>query len=312
MESNDNVVYEWGLSSRKYHLDTTDTDNFITIPCKVIEFSDETVVKVVCGNFHSFVLTDKGKVYGWGANYKKQLSTFLPRAILSPFKKDIPNIRKISDIAIIEFASIVKSSEDQLIYIQGELFGIKIKEFAICEYTNMFDICNFMVAQSPISSIHTHTDEESMILSDLEAAFDDSSTSDLTIKVGKKSIYVHKNILKSRSSYFANMFQFSGLENKRSVIKYDDYSYIVHRAFFKYLYTGTIDLLSLENELELLKLSNKYCVSNLEKDCIRIIKKKITVFDVSSIKEIAIQCGVKELEDYCSIFILRHDVANLY
>ncbi|KAG5325135.1 RCBT1 protein, partial [Pseudoatta argentina] len=84
------------------------------------------------------------------------------------------------------------------------------------------------------------------------------------------------------------MFQFSGLENKQRVIEYDDYSYIVHKAFLKYLYTGIINLLSLENELDLLKLSNKYCVSNLEKDCIRIIKKKITIFDVFSIKQIGI------------------------
>ncbi|KAG5325281.1 RCBT1 protein, partial [Pseudoatta argentina] len=234
----------------------------------------DILVKVVCGHFHTLVLTDKGKVYAWGANYKNQLSSFHFDKILSPFMINIPNIRKISDIAIIEYASIFKSSEDQLIYIRGELFGKKIKEFAICEYTNIFDICNLTMAQSPISIFHTYTDEENMILSNLEAAFNDSSTSYLTIEVGKKSIYVHKYILKIRSPYFANMFQFSGLEIKQRVIKYDDYSYIVYRAFFKYLYTSIIDLLSLQNELELLKLSNKYCMLNLEKDCIRIIKKK--------------------------------------
>ncbi|XP_018369317.1 PREDICTED: RCC1 and BTB domain-containing protein 1-like [Trachymyrmex cornetzi] len=310
--SNNNEVYEWGLSD-KYDFDVTENeDNLMTDPCKVIQFSSETVVKVVCGHYHTLVITDKGKVYAWGANYKKQLSSFFIDKSLSPFMINIPNVRKISDIAVIEYTSIVKSSEDQLVYIRGELFGKKIKEYVICEYTNIFGICNSMMAHSPISIIHTYTDEESMILSDLETAFNDSSTSDLTIEVGKKSIYVHKNILKIRSSYFANMFQFSGLENKQSVIKYDDYSYIVHRAFFTYLYTGIIDLLSLENELELLKLSNKYCMSNLEKDCIQIIKKKITVFDVFSIKEIAIECSMKELEDYCSDFILRHDVGDLY
>ena len=87
---------------------------------------------------------------------------------------NIPNIRKISDIAIIEYMSVLKSNEDQLVYIRGELFGKKIKEYAICEYTNIFGICNSMMAQSPISITHTYTDEENMILSDLEAAFNDS------------------------------------------------------------------------------------------------------------------------------------------
>ncbi|EGI61892.1 RCC1 and BTB domain-containing protein 1 [Acromyrmex echinatior] len=291
--SNNDEVYEWGLSDKYNFYTAKDKDSFMTDPYKVIQFSGSTVVKVVCGHFHTLVLTDKGKVYAWGANYKKQLKSFHIDEVLTPFMINIPNVKKISDIAIIEYASIVKSSEDQLVYIRGELFGKKIEEFAICEYTNIFDICNLTMAQSPISIFHTYTDEENMILSDLEAAFNDNSSSCFTIEVGKKSIYVHKYILKIRSSYFANMFQFSGLENKQRVIKYDDYSYIVYRAFFKYLYTGVIDLLSLENELELLKLSNKYCMFNLEKDCIRIIKKKITIFDVFYIKKIAMQYGIK-------------------
>ncbi|KYQ46503.1 RCC1 and BTB domain-containing protein 2 [Trachymyrmex zeteki] len=147
----------------------------MTDPCKVIELSGKTVVKVVCGHFHTLVLTDKGKVYAWGANYYNQLSTFFTDEILSPFMVNIPNVNKISDIAVIEYTSIVKSSEDQLVYIRGQLFaGMQIKEFVICEYTNMFDISNVTTAQSPISITSTHTDEECIILNDLEAAFDDS------------------------------------------------------------------------------------------------------------------------------------------
>jgi len=30
------------------------------------------LVKVACGSYHTLALTDKGKVYGWGANYCKE------------------------------------------------------------------------------------------------------------------------------------------------------------------------------------------------------------------------------------------------
>ncbi|KYN12284.1 RCC1 and BTB domain-containing protein 1 [Trachymyrmex cornetzi] len=210
---------------------------------------------------------------------------------------------KASDIATIDGANAIKCSEDQLVYIWGELFGKKIKELAICEYTNIFDICNLTTAQSPISITYEVTDEESMILSDLDAAFNDSSTSDLTIEVEKKSIYVHKSILKIRSSYFANMFHFSGLENKQRVIKYDDYSYIAYRTFLKYLYTGVIDLSCFKNELELLELSGKCCMKSLERDCIRGIKKKMTVSNVSSVIETAMKCNNEVIVyNFCFFF----------
>lgn len=34
-----------------------------------------------------------------------------------------------------------------------------------------------------------------------------------------------------------------------SIIKHQQYSYLVYKAFLKYLYTGTIDLSSLDDEL---------------------------------------------------------------
>jgi len=64
-------------------------------------------------------------------------------------------------------------SEDGLVYICGKLFNLCIEEFTICNYTNIFDICNMVTGQSPISMNNTYTNEEFSILSDLEAAFND-------------------------------------------------------------------------------------------------------------------------------------------
>jgi len=86
---------------------------------------------------------------------------------------NIANVRKISDIATMEQTSFVKSSKDGLIYIWGCLVCMPIKKLAVCEHTNVFDVCNSMMAQSPISMIREYTDQESSVLNDLKTAFDD-------------------------------------------------------------------------------------------------------------------------------------------
>jgi len=83
------------------------------------------------------------------------------------------NIRKASDIAAICNTSAIKSSTDELVYIWGTLAQLSVRKPVISEHTNIFDICNSMTGQSPISMVRIYTDEEYSILNDLEAAFDD-------------------------------------------------------------------------------------------------------------------------------------------
>jgi len=64
-------------------------------------------------------------------------------------------------------------SDDGLVYICGDLCDQRIKKFAVCEYTNIFDVSNSMMAQSPISTSRVYKNEECLILNDLEEAFND-------------------------------------------------------------------------------------------------------------------------------------------
>jgi len=81
----------------------------------------------------------------------------------------------------------------------------------------------------------------------------------------------------------------------------DKFSYIVYKAFLKYLYTGTIDLPSenalgnwnckrklpqtynseTELTLQLIELADMYCETNLKKDYSQIIKQAITVSNIT-------------------------------
>jgi len=90
------------------------------------------------------------------------------------------NIRKTTDILSIKTISAIKSSTDDLVYMWSSFhfgFGaLDMKKPVICEYTNLFDVCNSMTGHSPISMVHTYTDEEYSILNDLEAAFNDRAS----------------------------------------------------------------------------------------------------------------------------------------
>ncbi|KMQ90699.1 rcc1 and btb domain-containing protein 1 [Lasius niger] len=133
------------------------------------------------------------------------------------------------------------------------------------------------------------------------------STSDFTVQVEGQPIHVHKAILKNRCQYFKNKFEHDWTDNDQNVpyTVPDKFSYIVYKAFLKYLYTGTVDLPS-EKVLELMKLADEYCETNLKRECGRIIKQAITVSNVAFFYNKAIECNAKEIEEFCFHFTLCH------
>ncbi|XP_018367935.1 PREDICTED: RCC1 and BTB domain-containing protein 1-like [Trachymyrmex cornetzi] len=287
---------------------------FITNAGEIFE-CDSTVdldyvesLKVAAGFDHILALTDKGRVYGWGANTHGQLNFNRnygqAERLESPSEIHIPNVRKVSDIAAMKFMSAVKSSDDGLVYIQGCLHGKKIRRFAVCEYTNIFDRYNSSFHS--LKENHTCTQEEHEIEDSLICAFNNRFASDLTIQVDGQSIYVHKSILKMRSSYFKNMFAFNEMQNRQRIIKYDDFPYDTYINFFLFLYSGWVSFTNPKKMIELMILSDKFCQTNLEKKCIKQIRNNLNSSNVSYIKEMAIQYNKMELVEYCYICQIRN------
>ncbi|KAG5343152.1 RCBT1 protein, partial [Acromyrmex heyeri] len=304
--TNNCKTFSWGvILSEELNPSTSSiqTPEEIEEPREIAAFTGKTIVKIACGNDYTLALCDKGKLYGWGSNPNGRLNLNYSEHILSPIMMNTDNVKKVSDIAVIDYINFVKSSKDGLVYAWGFIFDIPFKKSAACEYTNAFDISNSMIAHSPMSVVCEFINEEFHILNDLETAFNDQSTSDLTITVEKQSIDVHKVILKLRSTYFRNMFQTNYVENSQRVIENNYYRYVVYKKFLEYLYTGEINLSSFENLLgefelnvpnityafeilkylfvaDLLQLADTLCEKNLQMDCIRKIKKTINVSNV--------------------------------
>ncbi|XP_011064165.1 PREDICTED: RCC1 and BTB domain-containing protein 1 [Acromyrmex echinatior] len=314
--TNNCKVFSWGLILSEELNPSTSSPHtskeifLIEEPREIAAFTGKTIVKIACGNDYTLALNDKGKLYGWGSNPNGLLYLNYSENILFPIMMNIDNVKKVSDIAVIDYNNFVKSSKDGLVYAWGFIFNIPFQKSIACEYTNAFDISDSMIAHSPMSVVYEFINEEFHILNDLETAFNDQSTSDLTIMVEKQPIYVHKVILKIRSTYFRNMFQTNYVENSQRVIVNNYYRYVIYKKFLEYLYTGEINLSSFENLLDLLQLADILCDENLQMDCIRKIKKTINVSNVmylfKLINDMNEEHHKKELMKYCLNFYFKN------
>ncbi|KMQ82992.1 rcc1 and btb domain-containing protein 1, partial [Lasius niger] len=120
------------------------------------------------------------------------------------------------------------------------------------------------------------------------------STSNFTVQAEGQSIHVHKAILKNCCQYFKNKFEHDWIDNDQNILYTvpDKFSYIVYKAFLKYLYTGTVDLPS-EKALDLMQLADEYYETNLKRECDQIIRKAITASNVAFFYNKAIECNAK-------------------
>ncbi|KAK9296481.1 hypothetical protein QLX08_009530 [Tetragonisca angustula] len=299
-------VYSWGDNSVG-QLGTKSSSN--NGPCKVTALAEIIIEKIVCGYKHTLALSDKGDLYVWGDNSYGQLG-YIDSSIQArtPTKLKIPGISgRVLDIATshYHFISVAKNEANQ-IFMWGQCYGQKIlmpmRTTLKCIYYVFTYYASPNIAHQPFIF---HSDKETNLADSLRDAFDDPTTSDLTIQAHGKSIHVHKAILKIRSNYFKMMFQEHWTENSQSVIEHEQFSYDAYKAFLKYLYTDEIDLPT-ETTLELLELANAYSENQLIRHCIRIICKRITVQNVAFLYNTSIQYNAKELEECCLKFALNH------
>jgi len=137
----------------------------------------------------------------------------------------------------------------------------------------------------------------------------------LIISKINKGIFKQKVHLRRYFLYFSDILLHFNIFFPNSVINHRHYSYVTHtyKTFLEHLYTGTINLSSIENLLgeyvkyatyysfivcnlrlnyffvaDLLKLADEYLEYNLERDCIKLIKKGITASNIFLIIEAAI------------------------
>ncbi|CAK9815305.1 RCC1 and BTB domain-containing protein 1 [Anthophora plagiata] len=301
------IPFGIAIGSYKFHLYTG---------IKIFSITNSSVYvisagKVVCGSSYILALSKGGVLYAWGKNEFGQLGLGHREDTCSPVKVEFPEMIKILDMAASHYEHIsVAITRSRKTFIWGRCLGQVV---TVPTVTNLESLHDALTCYAPPRIMHepliVNNEEESTSLVDsIREAFDDANTSDLVVEVQEKLIYVHKAILKIRSRYFKTMFETVSAEDNQSVIKGNQFSYEVYKAFLKYLYTDEIDV-SLINLLELFKLAIAYSENHLKKRCVQMMKKHIALNNVLFLYNVAVENNIKELEEPCFKLALRHITA---
>ncbi|XP_078046375.1 RCC1 and BTB domain-containing protein 1-like [Augochlora pura] len=294
-------VYEWRpLREQEF--------NYTEMFWEKRPISGVSVEKVVCGQFHSLALTTDGYVYGSGSNSDGQLGTENQRLAYLAWQK-IKELKDILDIAASPQCCIsVAMGMNCKIYIWGNCLKqcihipILIKEPTIHDVFARYATPNVMYQQLIINDKEEGEDcednvEPESLLDHLKAIFDHSGTSDFVIEVQGMPIYVHKDILKIRSLYFRAMFK-TWSEKEESVMKVDDFSYDVYRAFLEYLYTNEF-YLPIGNVEELLRLADYLDEQHLKARCESLLIGNISFVTLPLMYILARACNATMLRTAC-------------
>ncbi|ELU05046.1 hypothetical protein CAPTEDRAFT_189834, partial [Capitella teleta] len=107
--------------------------------------------------------------------------------------------------------------------------------------------------------------------------------SDIKLKVGNDTYYGHKLILSAASEVFSRMLNSDWLESHTDVLKLEEEEECikVFDLFLYYIYTGTI-VLSESYVVPLYMLADKYHVTVLLDECVKIIRNGLKIFITKS------------------------------
>ncbi|CAG2163500.1 unnamed protein product [Oppiella nova] len=264
-------LFNWGNNSTG-QLGLANLQANQPLPIQMSFFNDMTVSKVVCGFGHTLVLTDDGQLYTFGRNSNGELGTGNNTLQTIPYKLDA-KLGRFIDIASIHST-----------YISTAVTFVTPYPIIMSEYP------------------------DSPVLQSTSKIFNHKLTSTFKFIVEGKPIHVHIDFLVMRCEHFRAMFDEKWDKGAKPEMELNQYSYVVYEAFLRYIYTGEV-CVEPETGIELLDLAESYCETDLKIKCVRLIRKGITIENVSLIYAAAIRYKVPELEDLCFKFALAHITA---
>ncbi|CAB3389018.1 Hypothetical predicted protein [Cloeon dipterum] len=139
----------------------------------------------------------------------------------------------------------------------------------------------------------------------LKKSFNRADTADVVFVVEGKKIHAHKAILIMQCAVFETMFLGDWKESREREQIIEHHSYDVFYAFLRYLYTNEVDPQP-DFALELFALAHFYCMTDLQKECLKIIKRGVSVENAASIYDRAIQLAAEELQEFIFKFCMEH------
>ncbi|KAL3942969.1 MAG: hypothetical protein SGBAC_002920 [Bacillariaceae sp.] len=137
-------------------------------------------------------------------------------------------------------------------------------------------------------------------------------TSDTTFIVEGQEVYAHRAILAVRSEYFRALL-FNGLlresvtaDSETEPISIQDVSHSVFLKVLEYLYTDTIQEVTLELGMHLLIASEQFMLDRLKALCEDLIRREINVHNAINILVVSHQHNALGLKEIALSFILEN------
>jgi len=134
--------------------------------------------------------------------------------------------------------------------------------------------------------------------------FKEKPFADLVFRVQGEEIKAHKAFLAARCSYFNNMFQSGMIEGNSNVIEVAEIKPKTFEAFLEFVYCGEVTSEDEEIWLDLLELSDKYCMKSLEELCSSSLKGKMSKENVVKAANLAEKLGMEDLKQEALNFII--------
>ncbi|XP_065346493.1 RCC1 and BTB domain-containing protein 2-like [Cloeon dipterum] len=281
------------------------------IPCQVPGLEGITIKRIICGENHALALTSEGKVYSWGWNEFGLLGNGGTNKRSHEPTLISGNIGRIRDVAayfVSNVCAVVTEADE--VYAWGNFKG----QFSLRPTYTSFITLDEVFAKLPISPLTfrpllpkpiEENNTANRSYGWLKKSFDDADTADVVFVVEGKKIHAHKAILIMQCAVFKTMFQGDWKESHEREQIIEHHSYDVFFAFLKYFYTNEVDLQP-ELALELFALAHFYQMTDLQKECLKIIKRGLTVENAASIYDKAIQLAAEELEEFVFNFCMKH------
>ncbi|PAA94828.1 hypothetical protein BOX15_Mlig016566g1, partial [Macrostomum lignano] len=143
---------------------------------------------------------------------------------------------------------------------------------------------------------------------DLRRLLDAGMAADVRLRLDCGAEFpAHKCLLAARSPVFLAMFTHDCLERSADAVTILDAEAASFKVFLDYLYTGEVPLSGLEaNGRELLKLADKYSVSELRAVCAQALARGVTLANLHELAVLADTYQVDSLLHRCTQFMREH------
>jgi len=143
-------------------------------------------------------------------------------------------------------------------------------------------------------------------------AVNDPQYSDVIFEVQGSQVFAHKAILKARSSYFFRLFESDFKEKELSVFPIEnDISVPVFLAFLTYLYTGNESIITEENAVELLRVTDRFMMDDFQQLVEAYIIQSVELDNVAWLLEISDRYRAPRLKRVCLELICESTRENL-